>query len=81
MSEKGKILPFLGIPVAWYRYQTGVVPVPLRQKKNGTGTNQSGTGATSKNKIGTGTNQSGTGTNASNSPKLYTDSIGTLVND
>ena len=38
-SEIEKInLPFLGSSRDWYRYQTGVVSVPLMQRQNGTGT-------------------------------------------
>ena len=48
----------------WYQYQDKVVPVPLMQRQNGTGTIQSGTGTTHQNMIGTGTNHSGTGTDA-----------------
>ena len=44
----------------WYRYQDKVVPVPLMQRQNGTGTFQSGTGTTHQNMIGTDTNHSGT---------------------
>ena len=29
VTEKGLILPFLGRIAAWYRYQTGLVLVPL----------------------------------------------------
>ena len=42
-------MPFLGRIVPWYRYQTGVVPVPLMQRQNGTGTIQSGTSTTLQN--------------------------------
>ena len=38
VNEKGGILPFLGRIAPWYRYQKGVVPVPLMQWQNGTGT-------------------------------------------
>ena len=57
----------------WYRYQTGVVPIPPMQKQNGTGTNQSGTATTHQNKVGTGTDTgpSGIGTTAPYSPDFY----------
>ena len=68
-----------------------MVPVPLGQRQNVTGTNQSSTGTTHQNRVGTGTDPSGTGTNASNSPDIcvlallslnsYTDGIGTLIKD
>ena len=51
-------MPFLGRIAAWYRYQTGVVPVPLMQWQNGTDTIQSGTGTTLQNRFGTGTTSS-----------------------
>ena len=71
VSEKGLILPFLGRITAWYRYQTGVVPVPLMQRKNGTGSIQSGTGTTLQNRFGTGTQHGGTGTTSSYNPDFW----------
>ena len=55
----------------WYRYQTGVVLVPLMQRQNGTGTIQSGTGTTLQNRFGTGTKHSGTGTTSSCKPGFW----------
>ena len=65
--KKGKSV-ILGSFCDWYRYQTGVVPVPPMQRQNGTGTNQSGTGTTHQNKVGTGIGPSGTSTTAPYSP-------------
>ena len=38
VSEGRKNLPFLGRIAIRYRYQTGVVPVPMIQKQSGTST-------------------------------------------
>ena len=70
VNEKELILPFLGRITPWYWYQTGVVPVPLMQRKNGTGTIQSGTSTTLQNRFGTGTKHSGTGTIGSCNPSF-----------
>ena len=43
VHENWGILPFLGRIGDRYRYPFGVVPVPLMQWQNGTGTTQSGT--------------------------------------
>ena len=61
-------MPFMASFCDWYRFQTGVVPVPPMQRQNGTGTNQSGTGTTDPNRVGTGIGPSGTGTTTSCSP-------------
>ena len=83
-------MPFLGSFRDWYRYQTGVVPIPPMQRENGTNTNQSGTGTTHQNRIGTSTNPSSTSTTSCIpvfmyfyivKPNPYTDSIGNLIND
>ena len=82
----------LGRIASWYRYQTGVVPVPLMQNKNGIGTmKKCGTGTTHQDMIGTGTNPSGIGTTTPYNPDfLYsyivnsnskTEGVRTLVND
>ena len=85
MSERRENLPILGKIATWYQYHVGVVPVALRQRQNGTGTNQNGTSTTHQNRVGTDIDSSGTSTNASNSsdicvlallsPNSYTDGI------
>ena len=64
LESRWQNLPFLGRIASWYRYQTGVVPVPLMQNQNGTDT-------THQNMIGTGTNPSGTGTTTPYNPDFW----------
>ena len=59
-------------PAIRYWYQKGVVPIPIRQRKRGTSTDQSGIGTHSLEKGCTGTDQSGTGTDASSKPYFCT---------
>ena len=84
MGEKWKNLPFLGRTSA-------LVPVPIGHRQVVPVPKVSGTGTHSQKGVGTGIDQSGTGTDASGSPyfftlallspNLYTNSIGTLIND
>ena len=81
-------LPFLGSFRDWYWYQNRVVPVPLMQRPNGTGTIQSGTGSTHQNMNGIGIDAvplfSATLVSCIFtllSPNSYIDSIGTLINE
>ena len=78
LSERWQNLPFLGRVATWYRFQTRVVPVPLGQRQNGTGTNQSGTSTTHQNRVSTCTNASNSldiCVLALLSPNSYTDGI------
>ena len=73
-----------GTKKGWYRYPLDrgkVIPIPIKvaqvlihQKRNGTGTNQCGTGTDASS-------SPDFCTLALLSPNSYTDSIGTLIND
>ena len=74
MEEKwvrnAKIRHFLSKTRKWYRYQR-VVPVPIKQRRSGTGTTQSGTSTHWQCGTSTGTSQSGTGTIASSCNPIF----------
>ena len=66
-----------GTKQGWYRYQTGVVPVPLMQRQNGTSTIKVVPVSLTITKVVPIPRQSGTGTNFQNMIGIDTNPSGT----